>query len=289
MPTAKPKRGPGSRGRYPVRSAAELEQIRGAYEHSAESVQELMRRFRMAGNELYALVAWHKWRIRGKDSRARKLATRSSQSRPQTPAEIARARKADDERREREAYAGVLEDANYLRRKGYAITVEAFGLYRVDRKQLTAAELLAVADRERRLERPAPLPVARIGRVTATATDYRPPMQPRKAKPAKPPAICEKCGGPRSTWATRLCRACYVAKPLQLKAMAAVLDAGKSYAKAAAASGLSATNARRLDGTMRVGARRCGCNRLASHLGRCWFRRGLTGPTGKALTIEVRR
>lgn len=121
--------------------------------------------------------------------------------------------RAELEGRERDLYGAVRDDVAYLRRLGWIINREGDG-FLVGNTICTATELHAKAERERRLEQPAPAAIARTGRHAVTPSAPGVPVR-RKPEPPKPPAgICDRCGGPRSIGSTRLCRACYApAKP----------------------------------------------------------------------------
>lgn len=189
---------------------------------------------------------------------------------------------------ERRIYGELLPDVLYLRSRG--LLVARFkGDYRVGAEVLTAAGLRERANTLRK-STPAVEPPAR--KVVAPAAP-KPEPTPKPRKNAAAPRICAKCGGPRSAWSTAICRACYLVKPRQIEKVDAALGAGRSAAKAAEVAGISEATARRRAENVHGGDDRpCGCGRPARHLGRCWFRRGESGPrdeTPATLDTDPRR
>ncbi len=155
------------RGRYPHRTDAELAVIRHAYERGAEPVHGLQARYKLAGNELYALIERHGWQKRGGWSLAKKLLTGNVKR--MTPSQIARGRRIENDRRVSALYRGVAEDVAYLRQRDFIVTAErAPHTYRVGNQVCTAAQVREKAERERRLTRTAELDTP-PGAITGTA------------------------------------------------------------------------------------------------------------------------
>lgn len=211
---------------------AELEAIRLMYAGDKLTNIAIGARFGKRPNWVNWLAAKHGWPKRGKswkpgqpheggppsppkERRAtidgRKIRRPRPKARTQT--QVMLDNRADLEGRERRLYGAVRDDVAYLRRRGFVITREGDG-FMVGNRRCTGAELHATAERERRLEKPAPAAIARTGRHAVTPSAPGVAVR-RKPEPPKPPAgICDRCGGPRSIVSTRLCRACYApAKP----------------------------------------------------------------------------
>jgi hypothetical protein len=212
---------------------AELEAIRLMYAGDKLTNIVIGARFGKRPNWVNWLAAKHGWPKRGKswkpgrphdggspsppkERRAtidgRKIRRPRPKARTQT--QVMLDNRADLEGRERRLYGALIDDANYLRGRGFVVFRQGDG-FMVGNRRCTGAELHAMAERERRLEKPAPLPVASTGRRAVLPSSAGVPLKPREDPPPKLPAgICEKCGGPRSVVSTRLCRACFVGKPM---------------------------------------------------------------------------
>lgn len=155
-----------SRGsRYPVRSADELRQIEDAYKLNEISIDEICERFGLRGaGEFNSLRARHKWKGRTQGSKPasymRRRHAKQGRAVYRGAAEHAADQRVDVERRERERYPGLVDDANLLRKRGYVVNRVDEPVYLVGNALCTGGELHAKAERERRLMAPPPAPVA---------------------------------------------------------------------------------------------------------------------------------
>ncbi len=147
------------------------------------------------------------------------------------------------------AFGHLAQDIAYLRR-GCGLIVAPFkDGFRIDGDVVGAAELRARADRERK---------RRNHKAAATVL----------SAPARPlPNVAATYGSGLDD-----------DKRARLKAS---LEAGDTIGEAARAAGVSKSTAHKHKGAMPV-ALVCPCGRPNSHQGRCWSRRGLSGPDSQA-------
>lgn len=163
-----------------------------------------------------------------------------------TLSQIHEDRRIEQRRIARELYGELLPDIEFLQRK-FPVNREG-ALIRVGGTLRTEDEVREIAARERRLEQPEPAMLAaivpsRVRRQPASAGSS-PPGNHKTVlpKPAAERLACEKCGEPRTDDRT-VCRFCREGLLEEAAAPAA-----------------------------------CRCGRPSSHPGRCWARRGMSGP-----------
>lgn len=179
-PLKDPPQAKASHGdRYPVRSAEELRLIGDAYRLNELSIAEICERYGLRGpGEFNRLRIDNKWKGRSQGSKPasymRRRHAKKGRAVYRGAAEYAADQRAEVEKREREQYPGLVDDANLLRKRGFVIDRVYEPVFRVGNALCTGAELHAKAERERRLMAPPPEPPATVAprhRVNNPATE----------------------------------------------------------------------------------------------------------------------
>jgi hypothetical protein len=175
----------------------ELKRMRAAVESGDLTVAAVSQRFRCSMQQVRDLIAEHGWRNPYAERSAPKpKAGKPPKPQPYDAARYDRDTREEAERQQRALYTGLYDDAVWLRRRGFAVNVEG-DKYRVGNKLCTAAEMQAIAERERRLAEPerTAAPVRRVaasasglkvGEVVALAP--KKPATQAKALPKRAPA-----------------------------------------------------------------------------------------------------
>lgn len=135
---------------------AELRRIRSAVEAGEETLEAIGRRFSLSRKTIVHLIARHGWTnpwiARQRDRGA--AATIMRKVRPNSylanPAKYVAAKRREVEQVDRGLYGPLLDDVQWLRRRGWTINVESGG-FRVGNHVIDGAALAQKAARERRL------------------------------------------------------------------------------------------------------------------------------------------
>lgn len=126
---------------------AELRRMRSVVESGDTNIEHIARQFRTSEREVRRLTAEKGWtNPNAKKVQPKKPTGVSYWSR----AKFEAAKREEVANAERRLYGALLDDVQWLRRRGYGVNKERGG-YRVGNKVMDADGLRAVANRERRL------------------------------------------------------------------------------------------------------------------------------------------
>jgi hypothetical protein len=249
----------------------QLEEVRKLYAGDDLTNVQIAARYGQRPNWVNYLATKYGWPLRGKHWRPgnkhrgdiapppSEPKVRRAHAHPvKTLKQIEADRKAEDAERQRKLYGDgdLSRDVAFLRRS-FAITREG-DLYRVGNTLRTADQVHQIAARERRLQQPEPEMLRDLhgsaGRRVPVVGSPPPKVLPQ---PAATKLKCDRCGEPRTDDRT-ICRFC----------REAAAQSPASIAETPAPTKI------------------CGCGRALGHGGRCWVKRGMSGPPASATPVN---